>query len=499
VLDDLFFYLLVVGGPACAGVMVRDRSTQVRELRRLAGLLELQREEAARAAELRERNRVEIGLHRGFSEQIAAIVMRVEGAVGSSPEDMAHALADVEAASRHTLEELRRALGTLRDGTPAAGSDPVTSPVPDPPPPGIDWRDAALALTCGAAVAVETVVSPSTVGPVVANVLVGLVVTSPLALRRARPVLAAVALLVGVAAMSRWLTPWTVMVTTLLPILLAAYSVGAHARSWHRYAGLAVVLTGPAAIMAAVPATAREPGGVPPTMIWLALAFGAGLVAAGWSRRAREQRHVVAELERGHDVHVQRAVEEQRSRLARELHDTLAHSMTVICLQASGGQVRGTATEDTARTILSAARAGLVELRHGLDQLDQRGALEPEEIRSRARAAGLRPEVRVAGDLEALPGQTTALAGRLVREALVNAGRYAPGSRVVVTIDAGDDLRIEIANAAGSGPQFDHGAGTGLRALTEQVARSGGVLEAGPHPDGGWRVSATLPRQEVLA
>jgi signal transduction histidine kinase len=472
---------------------------QVQELRRLAALLEEQREEAARAAELRERNRVEIALHRGFSEQIAAIVMRVEGALGASPEAMAPALADVEAASRHTLQELREALGTLRDGAPTGAASPDPPPVPDRPRPEVDWRDGALALACGTAVAVEVAVSSSTAGPLLANVLAGLVVTLPLVLRRTRPVLAAGALLAGVAAMSRWLTPWTVMVTTILPILVAAYSIGAHARSWHRYAGLAVVLVGPAAIMAAVPAPAREPGGVLPTMVWLGLAFGAGSVAAEWSRRALEQRHVVAELERGRDAHVQRAVEEQRSRLASELHDTLAHAMTVICLQASGGQVPGAATVDTARTILSTARAGLVELRHGLDELDQRDALDPEEIRARARAAGLRPEVRVAGDLDRLPGQATALAGRLVREALVNAGRYAPGARVVVAIDSGDDLRVAITNAAGSAARFDHGAGTGLQSLAEQVARSGGVLEAGPDPDGGWRVSATLPRQPVLS
>ena len=499
VLDDLFFYLLAVGGPATAGAVVRARAAQVRELRRLAGLRELQLQEAARAAGLRERNRVEIGLHRGFSEQVAAIVLRMEGALDASPEQRRLALADVEAASRHTLEDLRQALGTLRDDTWPEGVAPEPQQVPRLPPPRVDWRDGVIALACGGAVAVEVVVSSSTVGPLAANVLAGLVVTSPVALRRTRPILAAVALLAGVAAMSHWLTPWTAMVTTLLPMLVVSYAIGAHARSWHRYAGLGVVLVGPAGVMAAVPAPAREPDGVLPTMVWLFLAFAAGVVASGWSTRALEQRHVVAELERGRDVHVQRAVEEERSQLARELHDSLAHSMTVVCLQASAGQLPTATSVDAALTILSAARAGLAELREGLDRLDQRGALEPEEIRTRARAAGLRPEVRVAGDLDSLPVQSRALAGRLVREALVNAGRYAPGSRVVVDIVAGDGLRIEVANAAGSGTRFDGGAGTGLRALAEQVASSGGLLEAGPRPGGGWQVSATLPHQEVLA
>jgi signal transduction histidine kinase len=381
---------------------------------------------------------------------------------------------------------------------PEPGQEPEPEGTADAPD-GVDPRDVALALVCGAAVAVETVVSSATVGPVVVNALAGLVVASPLAARRVRPVTAALVLLAGVAAMSQWLTPWTDMVTTILPLLVVAYSVGAHASGWHRYAGLGVVLAGPAVIMAAVPAPARDTDGVLPTMVWLLLAFGAGLVASGWSRRALEQHRVVAELERGRDVHVQRAIEEERNRLASELHDTLAHAMTVICLQASAGQVAGATSPETMRTILSAARTGLAELRQGLDRLDQRGALEPEEIRARARAAGLHPEVRVAGTVDDLPAPAVSLAGRLVREALVNAGRYAPGSRVVVEIDAGDELHIEVANAAGSGASFEHGAGSGLETLAEQVARCGGVLDAGPRPGGGWLVSATLPREEVPA
>lgn len=495
VLDDLVFYLLVAGGPAVAGAVVRARAAQVQELRRVAGLLAVQREEAARAAELKERNRVEIGLHRGFSEQVAAIVMRMEGARAAGPEELAHALADVEAASRHTLQDLRHALGTLRDSTPLAAPSSSRPPPPGPPRRPLDWRDGLVALGCGIAVGIEVAVSPSTQGSVTANVLTGLAVASPLVLRRVLPVPASLAFLTGVAVMSHWLTPWTVMVTTILPMLVAAYSIGAHARSWQRYVGLAVVLLGPAAVMAAVPAAAREPDGLAPTIIWLALAFGAGVASAGWSLRAAELRRVVAELERGRDIHVQRAVEEERNRLARELHDTVAHSMTVICLQAAAGQAAAT---DTATTILTAARAALDELRAGLDQLDHRGALEPEEIRARARAAGLRPEVRVVGDLEDLPEEVRALAGRLLREALVNAGRYAAGARVVVDVVVDDQLRIDVVNDAGAETGFQDGAGTGLGSLIDEVTRCGGTLRAGPRHDGGWQVSATLPRQEVL-
>ena len=139
---------LVIGPPdGLAGAVVRGRAHQVRELRRVAGLLAAQRETEVRAARLEERNRLEMRLHRGFSEQVAAIAMRTESAVGAEGETVKHALAEVEAASRQSLDELREALGSLREPAPVPPSAEGVAPSAIEP---VGPRDVALALAAGA-------------------------------------------------------------------------------------------------------------------------------------------------------------------------------------------------------------------------------------------------------------------------------------------------------------------------------------------------------------
>src|SRR5690606_21611013 len=213
--------------------------------------------------------------------------------------------------------------------------------------------------------------------------------------------------------------------------------------------------------------------------------------SASWSRRAAKLRAGVAELERGLDVEVKLAVAEQRTRLAGDLHDTVAHAMTVICLQASAGQVSsGTASLDA---VLGAARDSLHELRHGLENLAENGELGAVELCARARGAGLHPDVRVTGQLDDVPAATRSLAVRVVREALTNAGRYAPGASVRIEVAAGDVLRLSVLDeGAQSPPVGGLGAGTGLASLAESVARRGGTMSWGPTV-GGFHVTATLP------
>ena len=428
VADDVMFSLLSVGVPAVCGAVVRGRAAQVRELRRVAALLDAQRGAEVRSARLEERNRLEIRLHRGFSEQVAAIAMRAEGAVGAEAEAVRQALIDVERAARASLDELRDVLGSLRDEPEVNRAVPL--PRRDAPSEPVGHGDLAVGVVVGAMLAVESVVSPRAQGPALLNVLVAVLVAAPLVVRRQRPVVACALTLGGLGVMAAGLTPPTAMVTSILPVLVCGYVVGAHARGGQRVAGAAVVLGALVLLAWADPGDLADPAALAPMLAFTTIALGAGLVSASWSRRAAELSAAVAELERGRDVEVGLAVAEQRSRLAGELHDTVAHAMTVICLQASAGQVRpgpgaldavlGAAHRQPAR---APQRAGqpVRGRRAGSGRAQRSGAAS----RAAPRGAGHRPAGRPAGG-DPQPGRPGGARGadqrRTLRPRLLGAG-----------------------------------------------------------------------------
>ncbi len=493
--DDFVFSLLCVGAPALAGAVVQGRSDQVRELRRVAALLEAQRGAEVRRARLEERNRLQVLLYRGFSEQMAAIAVRAESAVGAEDVEMRRALADIEGAARASLDELRGVLGSLRDESETNRAEPARTPVAPPAPVG--RADIALGSVIGALLAVESVVSPQAHGPALLNVLVALLAAAPLVIRRQHPVTSCALTLSGLTVMAVWLTPPTVMVTSILAVLTCGYVVGAHGRGGQRIVGAALVLGALVLLAWTDPRGLADPAALAPMLAFTAIAVGVGVVSAGWSQRAAELVATVAELERGREVEVGLAVAEQRNRLAAELHDTVAHAMTVICLQASAGQVRpGPHTLDT---LLDAARSGLHELRDGLGHLVEDGELGVAGLSAQARRAGLRPQVRVIGRMDDLPPETRSMAARVLREALTNAGRYAPSSSVRIEVAASDVLRLSVLDEGpDTPPERGLGSGTGLATLAQEVSRRGGTMSWGPSGEG-FHVSATLPGIGVLA
>ncbi|WP_345208145.1 sensor histidine kinase [Fodinibacter luteus] len=492
--DDFMFSLLCVGAPALAGAVVQGRSDQVRELRRVAGLLEAQRGAEVRRARLEERNRLQVLLYRGFSEQVAAIAVRAESAVGAEDAEMRRALADIEGAARASLDELRGVLGSLRDESETNWREPARTPaLPEP----VGVADIALGAGVGAVLAVESVVSPQAQGPALLNVLVALLAAAPLIIRRQHPLTACALTLSGLTVMAVWLTPPTVMVTSILAVLVCGYVVGAHGRGGRRIAGAAVVLGALALLAWADPGGLADPAALVPMLAFTGTAVGVGVVSAGWSQRAAELVAAVVELERGREVEVGLAVAEQRNELAGELHDTVAHAMTVICLQASAGQVRP--GEGTLDTVLDAARSTLHELRDGLGHLAEDGELGVAGLTAQARRVGLSPQVRVTGRMDELPPETRSMAARVLREALTNASRYAPSSSVRIEVATSDVLRLSVLDEGPNAPpEGGLGAGTGLATLAQEVSRRGGTMSWGPSGEG-FRVSATLPGIGVLA
>ena len=202
-----------------------------------------------------------------------------------------------------------------------------------------------------------------------------------------------------------------------------------------------------------------------------------------------------------------RAVADEQARIARELHDVIAHSVTVIVVQAAAADDVFDEHPDQARAALrsieSSGRDALVELRRLLAGVrtedDAAGPPQPglariAELAVPLRAAGLDVTVREEGAVGApLPAGVDLSAYRIVQEALTNTLRHSGASRAEVTMRAGSDvLELEILDD-GRGGVVGEGAGRGIVGMRERTAMLGGTLEAGALPGGGFRVHARLP------
>ncbi len=203
-----------------------------------------------------------------------------------------------------------------------------------------------------------------------------------------------------------------------------------------------------------------------------------------------------------------RAVADEQARIARELHDVIAHSVSVIVVQAAAADDVFDERPDQARAALrsieSTGRDALVELRRLLADVrseddepaqPQPGLARIAELAAPLRAAGLEVTLREEGAVgDPLPAGVDLSAYRIVQEALTNTLRHAGASRAEVTIRAGSDLlELEILDDGRGGGLVGETAGRGIAGMRERTAMLGGTLDAGPVPGGGFRVHARLP------
>ncbi|TDC70437.1 sensor histidine kinase [Actinomadura sp. GC306] len=221
----------------------------------------------------------------------------------------------------------------------------------------------------------------------------------------------------------------------------------------------------------------------------------------------------VEELRRREEQHRQdlarQAVLEERARIARELHDVVAHHMSVIAMQAEAAPYKIPDLPDAARqtfgVVRDAAREALTETRRvvGLLRADdedaertpQPGLERLDDLVGAARRSGLSVAVSVAGVPRPLNAGVDLSAYRIVQESLSNASRHAPGSRVRIEVRYGaKTLSVTVDDdGARSSPEPSPGGGHGLVGMRERVTMLGGVLTAGPRDGGGWSVVAELP------
>jgi signal transduction histidine kinase len=283
----------------------------------------------------------------------------------------------------------------------------------------------------------------------------------------------------------------------LWALFLISYSIGTTAGL---AAGLAVAL-----LLAISPQF--ENGGFSPFFLMVAIgAWLAGRVVLSRRRMTEQLEARNAELAAERELFAQESVRYERARIARELHDIVAHCLSVMVVQASAGQ-RVSDPGGMARALESVAEAAgqaqaeigrLVELLTGeLPSGPPPGLAAVGELVRRAGATGLAVRCRFLGSGDGLTPAASQAAYRVVQEALTNALKHAPGAPVDITIrDHDTGVEVSVLNAAPrqapSGLERS-GSGHGLAGMRERVAACGGSLRAGPTDSGGWQVSASLP------
>jgi signal transduction histidine kinase len=221
--------------------------------------------------------------------------------------------------------------------------------------------------------------------------------------------------------------------------------------------------------------------------------------------RDREQRAELAERER--DVTAREAVVDERARIARELHDAIAHNVSMIVLQAGAERRVLDDSSDSTREALEAieqtGRSALTEMRRmvGMLRSDDPDPLAPQPglgdlstLVTQVREAGLPVELRVEGEPRTLPVGIELSAFRIIQEALTNTLKHADGACAFVYVRYGDtSLELEISDDGAGAPAPVESGGHGLVGMRERVALYGGRLDAGRRPGGGFEVRVLLP------
>ncbi|GAA1825016.1 sensor histidine kinase [Actinomadura chokoriensis] len=242
---------------------------------------------------------------------------------------------------------------------------------------------------------------------------------------------------------------------------------------------------------------------------WFVAAFGAAAVARARQAYLEEAERRAAEAERTREEAALRRAGEERLRIARELHDSLTHSISIIKVQAGVAvhvaRRRGEEVPPALLAVQEASGDAMRELRATLEVLRAPGGAAGgadgasgldrlDDLVERARSTGLPATVTISGARRDLPAEVDRAAYRIVQEALTNVSRHAGGAAAEVRIDyTGDGLVVRVDDDGKADPDAPPVPGTGLLGMRERVAALGGRLRAEPRPGGGFSVCAELP------
>ncbi|MFF6814293.1 sensor histidine kinase [Streptomyces sp. NPDC012403] len=352
---------------------------------------------------------------------------------------------------------------------------------------------------------------PSGPGGLALMVSLAAVASGALALRRRYPL--AVLCVVTAATLA---TPQNVLRLTFYAFVIAVYSAAVH--SPYRLATLAGL---PVSVALVGTSGNSVTPIVPNEYIVLLILVPMAVAAVGlrtWKLRTDEGRARLSALEREQAEALRRAVEHERARIARELHDVVTHNVSVMIIQAGAARkIMETSPEQAGEALLAVeagGRAAMTELRHVMGLLTmanegegtdadpagtaavpvpQPGLDQLETLVGRVRDAGLPVDLTVTGPPRPLPPGLELAAYRVVQEALTNTVKHASGATAAVTVAYGpEQLRVEVTDTGGH-PGAPAGSGRGLIGLRERLAVYDGTLTTGRRLTGGYRVEALIP------
>ncbi|MFF3686347.1 sensor histidine kinase [Streptomyces sp. NPDC002187] len=356
---------------------------------------------------------------------------------------------------------------------------------------------------------------PSGPGGLAFMVTLAVFASGALALRRRYPL--AVLCVVTAATLA---TPQSVMRLTFYAFVIAVYSTAVYCP--YRVAALAAL---PVSVVLVGTSGNSVTPIVPNEYIALLILVPMAVAAVGlrtWKLRTDEGRTRLSALEREQAETLRRAVEHERARIARELHDVVTHNVSVMIIQAGAARkIMKTSPEEAGEALLAVeagGRAAMTELRHvmglltmadegegtdgGADLAGTAAELTPqpgldqlETLVGRVRDTGLPVDLTVTGPPRPLPPGLELAAYRVVQEALTNTVKHASGATAAVTVEYGPErLRVEVTDTGGHpGAGAPTGNGRGLIGLRERLAVHDGTLNTGRRLTGGYRVEALIP------
>jgi signal transduction histidine kinase len=371
------------------------------------------------------------------------------------------------------------------------------------------WFDALILAALGgafAAAAVREHRKDGPQGPLWFDVLAVVAFTTPLFARRRFPLGSLLA--VGIAIGSSSFIDGRLIPDDLITLLIAFALLvlfGMRPQRSQALAGLAFVI-GIAALV-----VSNDPKGKVGDFVWdiitFTIAWVVGFAVGGKFREVDEAKERVTRAEREREERARLAVADERARIARELHDVVGHSVSVMTVQASAVRRLLEPDQEKEREALlvveQTGREALAEMRRMVGVLrrpEEAPALAPQpsldhldKLIAQAREAGLPVVLQIEGKPEPLPAGIDLTAYRLVQEGLTNALKHARAQHAEVLVRYSDGhVELTVSDDGPGGGDGDKG-GHGLVGMRERVSVYGGELEAGPRPEGGYRLRAKLP------
>ena len=330
--------------------------------------------------------------------------------------------------------------------------------------------------------------------------------TVPLVARRSHPLPVVAVAGAGMSLLYAFAPVYVLFYGQFVPAAVAVFSVARYGRGRVPFYGAAAGVLVVSVLTAAVPAE-RTPDSVAFNVVFLVLAWLAGWGLARFERRTAAARQHAVDTEVAAPTLAMGAVVDERTRFARELHDIVAHAVSVIVVQAGAAEPAVAEDPDFARAALAAIRTtgadALAEMRRVVAMLREADAPEPlspqpgvaglPDLVEHARRSGLEASLTVSGNPSALPAGLGLAVYRIVQEALSNVRRHAAATRAWVALTyAPDCLHLEVRDD-GVGGTGSAGGGHGLVGMRERAALYGGQLETSTETGQGFTVRVTLP------